>query len=215
MAHTHANLILSSFMRKGEKVVRTHVLATNMNESLNWNQKYTNAERSNYGKERGWVNEPLKHKCLTGRFKPSCLTPLAAVSFYTDLNLVLWGWVRIVFTLTPCMYRLLAVDLSNSDSRSVGLGQAVSLQEPWTVKRSAANWYSADLHYRSLKHSRLKTNALLNISIWRHEGIHNIGSDPCFIAWGKTESPYPIKTSSSLHSEDNVGSFNDTCLFFL
>lgn len=38
------------------------------------------------------MNEPIKHKCLTGRIKPSCLTPFAAVSFYTDLNLVLWGW---------------------------------------------------------------------------------------------------------------------------
>ncbi len=120
-----------------------------MNESLNWNQKYTNAERSNYGKEKGWMNEPIKHKCLTGKIKPSCLTPLAAASYYTDLNRVLWGWggggwrVRIVFTSTPCMYRLLAVDLSYSDSRSVGLGRAVSLQEPWTVKRVAHQTRSA------------------------------------------------------------------------
>lgn len=38
------------------------------------------------------MNEPLNRKCLTGWFKPSYLTPLAAVSFYTALNLLLWGW---------------------------------------------------------------------------------------------------------------------------
>lgn len=73
-----------------EKVVLTR--ACHYYESLNWNQKYTNTERSNYGKERGWVNNPLKHKCLTGQIKPSSLTTLTAVSFYMDLNLVLWGW---------------------------------------------------------------------------------------------------------------------------
>ncbi len=110
--------------------------------------------KSNYGKEKGWMNEPIKHKCLTGKIKPSCLTPLAAASYYTDLNLVLWGrgggggegGVWIVFTSTPCMYRLLAVDLSYSDSRSVGLGRAVSLQEPWTVKGVAHRTRSAAPH---------------------------------------------------------------------